>query len=339
MRALKRISLVIFLAAGLVGCASAPAKEALKEMSLAPEEQFARDSIARARELEAAGQLPDAWRQYKIALTVRPNDRVAKEGRDRSEKALRESAEEYYEAGLRLQKEGKQAQALQQFLTALRLWPDHPEALPMVSAVRSAPAEKKVIQKGQPKPEIKEQPEMLTAEERARSFLGKASVQEEPKEIVDQTAVYREHGLELYREGRYQEALFEFNKVLSVRPDDPVTKDYCYRSSFELAVEFFQKKEYLAAREQFLVSLKHNSHCQKCHVYIRRSEELFKEMHFKQGIEYYGREQLAEAISEWELVKNLDPSYKRVDDHINKAKDIQRKLDELKKESKEGSKE
>ena len=147
--------------------------------------------------------------------------------------------------------------------------------------------------------------------------------------------MYREHGMELYREGRYQEALSEFGKVLSVRPDDPVAKDYSYRSSFELAVEFFQKKEYLAAKEQFLVSLKHNSNCQHCHFYIRRSEELFKEMHYKQGIEYYGKEQLAEAIMEWELVRGLDPNYKRVDYYIKKAKDIQRKLDELKKESKE----
>ena len=66
------------------------------------------------RSFEAAGQLPEALRQYKIALTVRPNDRAAKEGRERVEKALRKGAEEHYRAGLRMQKEGKQAQALQQ---------------------------------------------------------------------------------------------------------------------------------------------------------------------------------------------------------------------------------
>jgi tetratricopeptide (TPR) repeat protein len=240
---------------------------------------------------------------------------------------LRRGAEEHYKAGLRLQKEGKQPQALQQFLTALRLWPDHREALQMATARVPVPVEKQAVQKAQPEPQIKEMPPLPLSE--------KASVQEEQEEVVEQIAVYREYGTELYREARYQEALSEFNKVLGVKPDDPVAKEYSYRSSFELAMEFFQKKDYLAAREQFLVSLKLKSNCQQCHVYIRRSEELFKEMHYKQGIEYYGKEQLAEAIVEWELVRGLDPNYKRVDYYIEKAKDLQRKIDELKREFEE----
>ncbi len=340
MYTLKKMSLFLFLAACLVGCALAPVKEdTTKEVFVSPEEGFVMESIARASEFEAAGQLSEALRQYKIALTVRPNARSAKEGRDRVEKTLRESAEEHYKAGLRVQKEGKEAQALQHFLAALRLWPDYPEALQMVLARRPVPAQKQVVQKVQSEPAIKEPPQEWSVEEQALASFENALVQEEQKEDVDQIVGYREHGMELYREGRYQEALFEFNKVLSVRPDDPVAKEYSYRSSFERALEFFQKKEYLAAKEQFLVSLSYNSNCQKCHVYIRRSEELFKEMHYKQGIEYYGKEQLAEAIMEWELVKTLDPSYKRVDYHINKAKEIQRKLDELKKESKEETEE
>ena len=339
MHTLNKILFLLFFSTALLGCALAPYKETPKEVSPAPEERFVRESIAKAQELEAAGQLPEAWRQYKISLTVRPNDRVAKEGRDRVEKALRKSAEAHYKAGLRLQKEGKQAQAFQQFLTALRLWPDYPEALQMASARKPVPAEKQVVQQVPSEPEIKEPSEGLTADEGDRASSEKAPVQEEQKEVVDQIAVYREQGMELYHEGRFQEALFEFSKVLSARPDDPVAKDYSYRSSFELAVEFFQKKEYLAAREQFLVSLKHNSNCRKCHAYIKQSEELFKEMHYKRGIECYGKEQLTEAVMEWELVRSLDPSYKRVDYYIKKAKDIQHKLDELKKESNEESQE
>jgi tetratricopeptide (TPR) repeat protein len=317
-----------------VGCALAPVKETSKESLQAQEERFVRDSTARAKEFEAAGQLPEALRQYKIALTVRPNDRTAKEGREHVEKALRKGAEEHYKAGLRLQKEGKQAQALQQYLTALRLWPDHAEALQqMALARRPAPAEKQVVQKAPAEPEVKEPPQEVKVEEIIPALSEEPPARMDP--VVDQVAVYREYGMELYREGRYQEALSEFDKVLSAKPGDPVAREYSYKSSFELAVEFFQKKEYLAAREQFLVSLKHNRNCQQCHFYIRRSEELFKQMHYKQGIEYYGKEQLADAIVEWELVRGLDPNYKRVDYYIKKAKDIQHKIDELKKESKE----
>ena len=335
MHTLNKILFFLFFSTGLLGCALAPVKESPEGASAAPEDRFVRESIAKAKELEAAGQLPEGLRQYKIALTVRPNDRPAKEGRERVQKALRKGAEEHYRAGLRMQKEGKEAQALQQFLTALRFRPDYPEALEMASARRPVPAEKQVVQKVQPEPEVKEPPQELSVEEEALPSSEEAPVQEEQKEDVEQIAAYREYGMELYREGKYQEALSEFGKVLTARPDDAVAKDYSYRSSFELAVEFFQQREYLAAREQFLVSLKHNKNCQHCHFYIRRSEELFKEMHYKQGIEFYGKEELAEAIMEWEMVRGLDPNYKRVDYYIKKAKDIQRKLDELKKESKE----
>ncbi len=305
----------------------------------AQENRFVMNSVARARELEAAGQPPEALRQYKIALTVRPNQGAAKEGRERLEKALQKDAEEHYRAGLRMQKEGRHAQALQQFLTALRFWPDHREALQMATRRIPVLGDKAAVQKAQPELQIKDMSVKPPAAADDLSTHEKAPALEDPKELVDQVAVYREYALELYLEGRYQEALSEFNKVLSVKPNDSVAKEYSYKSSFELALEFFQKKEYLAAKEQFLVSLKHNSNCQQCHFYIRRSEELYKEMHYKQGIEHYGKEQLTHAIMEWELVSALDPKYKRVDYYIKKAKDLQSKIDELKKESKEQSQE
>ena len=155
-------------------------------------------------------------------------------------------------------------------------------------------------------------------------------------EEMNQIASYRELGVELFREGRYQEALFEFNKVLCVYPDDQVAVDYAYRASFELGLVLFQMKDYLAAREQFLYSLQYKSDCQKCHAYVKESEELYKEMHYKRGIEFYGKEQLSEAIREWEMVQQLAPDYKRVDYYIRKAREIQEKLEELKKETQNG---
>jgi tetratricopeptide (TPR) repeat protein len=316
-----------------------PVRETPEETLPAQENRFVMNSVARARELEAAGEPPEALRQYKIALTVRPNQGAAKEGRERLGKALQKDAEEHYRAGLRMQKEGRHAQALQQFLTALRFWPDHREALQMATRRIPVLGDKAVVQKTQPELQIKDLSAKQPAAADDLSTPEKAPAREDPKELVDQVAVYREYALELYLEGRYQEALSEFNKVLSVKPNDSVAKEYSYKSSFELALEFFQKKEYLAAKEQFLVSLKHNSNCQQCHFYIRRSEELYKEMHYKQGIEHYGKEQLTHAIMEWELVSALDPKYKRVDYYIKKAKDLQSKIDELKKESKEQSQE
>jgi tetratricopeptide (TPR) repeat protein len=70
-------------------------------------------------------------------------------------------------------------------------------------------------------------------------------------EEVDPVSVYREQGIELFDEKRFEEALAEFKKVLTVRPKDTVAREYSYRSSFEIAMALFGNGEYLAARDQF----------------------------------------------------------------------------------------
>jgi tetratricopeptide (TPR) repeat protein len=156
------------------------------------------------------------------------------------------------------------------------------------------------------------------------------------KPETDQLASYRELGMEFFREGRYQEALFEFNKVLTAYPDDEVAIDYSYRASLELALDLFRVKDYLAAREHFLASLRYNGDSQQCRAYVKESEELYKEMHYKKGIEFYGKEQLTEAIKEWETVQMLDPDYKRVGYYVRKTREIQKKLEELKQQTQQG---
>jgi tetratricopeptide (TPR) repeat protein len=156
-------------------------------------------------------------------------------------------------------------------------------------------------------------------------------------EAVDQVLTYRELGLELFKEKRYDEALAEFNKVICVRPDDKVALEYSYQAYFEMAMALYEKQDYLAARDQFRLALQYKKDCRRCNTYINKSEELYKALHYKQGIRYYGREQLTEAIREWEMVRALDPRYKRVGYYINKAKEMLKRLEELRKELKQSS--
>ncbi|MBN2032555.1 MAG: tetratricopeptide repeat protein [Deltaproteobacteria bacterium] len=169
-------------------------------------------------------------------------------------------------------------------------------------------------------------------EHEERHVLTKMDKAEEAYQI----AGYRELGAELLREGRYQEALFEFNKVLSVYPDDQPALDYACTAFFELGLSSFQKQDYQAAREYFTASLRHRSDCRQSRAFLEETEELCKEMYYKKGIEHYGKEQLSEAIKAWETVRSLDPHYKRVEYYIGKAKEIQEKLEELKQETRQG---
>ena len=123
-------------------------------------------------------------------------------------------------------------------------------------------------------------------------------------------------------------------RSLALALADPVALEYSYKSSFENGMHLLEKKEYLTARDQFRISLRYKSDCQRCHSYIKQCEESFKELHYKKGMEYYQQERLNEAIREWELVETIDPDYKRTSSLIAKAKTILKKLDEMKKSTK-----
>jgi tetratricopeptide (TPR) repeat protein len=362
-----------------------------------PEEAFLMRSLQEAAGYESRGEWVEALKEYKIALTLSPENREALEGRRRAEDRLRTLAGEQYILGRDLQKEGRFSEARRRFLTALRLQPDHAGALETLTSRKRLPAQEYVVHKLQPgeslsglammyygdpakfpviagfnqiqdsrlvkvgqeikvpvlgarvpesadekRPEVKEEEReipigywdwsSIDSEQAERSMPAETAKAEE----VDQIVSYRELGAELFKEGRYEEAVFEFKKVLSVYPDDQLAADYAYTASFELGLSMFQIKDYLAARDYFASALAYRSDCRQSRAFLKESEELYKETHYKRGIEHYGKEQLGEAIKAWEMVQRLDPHYKRVDYYIGKAKEIQEKLEELKQETQQG---
>ena len=148
--------------------------------------------------------------------------------------------------------EGNQAQAFKHYLTALRLWPEHREALQMATAGMPVAVEKPVAQETPAEPQIKEPPQGLYAkEEEYLALPEKAPVQEEQREVADQIAVYREHGMELIVKADTRRLCLSSARCSARGRMILPAKDYSYRSSFELALELFQKKEYLAAKSSF----------------------------------------------------------------------------------------
>ena len=147
---------------------------------------------------------------------------------------------------------------------------------------------------------------------------------------VDQVTIYRDHGIELFNQGKHEKALIEFEKVLSSNPDDRIALDYAYKCSFRQAVGLYGQKDYISAKEQFRASLEYRTNCRQCHIYIESCENSYKELHYKKGMQLYDQERLSDAIVEWELVRKEDPDYKRVNYLINKAQTILKNLNKLK---------
>jgi tetratricopeptide (TPR) repeat protein len=389
----------------LAGCATPKQEPA----ATAPPREDAQGYLRSAQEYEKKGDLVEALRQYKLARTVAPEDPTAREGIARVEASLRASAEEHYNTGLKLHKQGKYAEARQEFMTALRLWPEHAGAADMLVAKKQAYKVKRfIVHQIQPGesisklaqkyygdyhkfPIIAEYNDMTDAtqvhagqkvkvpEVEGLPFnVGKMAVQTEqaapgdsiaplpgagkpspgepqikegapdggpraetaatpppqqqaaPQEPEDQLAIYRDSGIALYGKKDYEAAIVELDKVLRENPEDRVALDYAYKAHFEYGMDLYKKEDYLSAKTQFAGALRYNSGCQQCHSYISTCETTYKELHYKRGMQFFDNEKLEDAIREWKLVKALDPNYKKVDYLINKAENIQKKVEELK---------
>jgi tetratricopeptide (TPR) repeat protein len=148
---------------------------------------------------------------------------------------------------------------------------------------------------------------------------------------VDQATIYRDLGVNLFMEQKYDEALIEFEKVLKTDPKDKMAIEFSYRAHYEIALALFKKKDYLTAKDQFASCLQYRADCQKCHAYIQKSEDLYKEIHYRKGIQYFEDEKLDDAIGEWKLVSAMDPDYRRTNYLIQKARTILKRVEEIKK--------
>lgn len=376
------------------GCAPAVKKPIVSIHGEAPEEKIVNKYLQKGKVYEYKGDLVGAFKQYKLATTVNPKNQEALKNRNRLEIKLRSSARKHYKTGLKFQKEGKYGLARRQFLIALRLWPDYPEVVKVLTSKKRFDMKKYIVHTIKPGeslskvamiyygdyykfpiiakyndisdatdikvgqkikvPEIEgieffagnvavktakveitdselKKLKKYTMEGKEEEKKPEAEVKEEEKKPLDEVAIYRDHGVDLFMKKKYQEAIFVFNKVLNIHPEDSIALEYSYKSHFQQGIALFDKKDYMVAKDQFEVCLQYRSDCQKCHRYIKESESLYKEMHYRKGMQFFENELLIEAIRQWKLVKIIDPNYKRVDYLINKANTILKKIEEIKK--------
>jgi tetratricopeptide (TPR) repeat protein len=373
-------------------------KNPMEKTVEAPEERFVKNYLQKGLEHEDKGNLVEALKQYKFALTVSPRNQEVTENHNRVEMELRRSAEKHYRLGLNLHKKGKYGHAHQQYLIALRLWPDYPEVVNMLTSRKRIQIKRYTVHTIKPGENLSKLAMMYYGDHHKFSIIakynnltdatrinagqkikipeiegvdfliGKEALKTEELEVADSgfwywkgyalseqesikepelktrqkeeeaveyVAFYRDHGVDLFKEKKYQEAIVEFNKVLNLYSEDRVAREYSYEAHFQQGMNLFENKDYLAARDQFEMCLRYRNDSQKCHGYITRSENLYKEIHYKKGVQFFEKELLLEAIEEWELVKAIDTKYKTVDYLIEKAKTILKKMKEIKENQRE----
>ena len=158
-------------------------------------------------------------------------------------------------------------------------------------------------------------------------------VQADAEALDTMVASYRDAGLQLFHEKKYDEAVIEFKKVVNADPQDFKTQEYLFKAHFNSAQDLLKEKQYQAADKQLQACLEFRTDCLQCLPLIKQCEDSYKELHYQLGIQYFGEEKLEDAINEWQLVQKFDPNYKRVQENIRRAEKISTKIQQLKKES------
>lgn len=355
------------------------------------DKQLIQTFLDKGQKYENDGDFVEALRQYELTLTVDPQNQTAMTKSLQIKKDISISAQKHYQAGLKLRTKGKYLLAQKEFLTSLRLQPNHPEALKALKARTRIDAKRYVIHTIKPGeslamvaktyygdyrkfsiigdynnmsdatqirvgqkikvPEIEGVPLLATAHEirtetaeikapdsvrldqgiKEEDEMDKKEEDSSEPDPVDELAGYRSLGIEHFEKREYQEAIVEFDKVLNATPDDKPTLEYLYNTHFQYAMVLFEKKDYLAAKKNFESSFNYNKNCGKCQDYIKKSEETYMDTHYNRGLSYFGKQQLPEAIKEWELVQAVDPNYKDLEQNIQKAKTLWESLENIKK--------
>lgn len=139
-----------------------------------------------------------------------------------------------------------------------------------------------------------------------------------------------EPAIELFNKKEYAQAIPLFEAAQKTDPENESLRKYLFDSNFQLGLIQFKTEQFLPAKSSFESALGYDVFCEMCPDYIEKCESTYKEKHYNLGIHYFGKEQLKEAITEWKLVKKIDPDYKDLTTNLKKAELLYERLESIK---------
>ncbi len=102
------------------------------------------DYLQKGQQLEEQGDLLGALEQYKLALTVNPDNSEASTKKSEVQKKIQKAAQNHYKAGLKFQRRGQYKNARNEFLKTLHYQPGHSGALEMLKPKKQIQTERYV---------------------------------------------------------------------------------------------------------------------------------------------------------------------------------------------------
>jgi tetratricopeptide (TPR) repeat protein len=268
-------------------------------------EKLPEASVQTSSIMEEQGDITLAVEELKIALTIDPDNKKAQGELKRLLEKRNFEAEKRFKAGMAL-RDKDPARAAKEYLAALRIRSDYPEAV----------AELKNLQL-----ESSEATIQARADNKA-AIAAKAKAMEED----DDEATYLETAIAFYEDGDYTSAIKELQEAKGRYPNDPEIHRYLNLSWYHSGIIWFKKKDYRKALDAFGRVKKG---FESVDDYTRQSRQALKgsaEDLYKMGLKFFREQKLSEAIGKWQAALEIEPQHQKAREYIEKARKLQEAL-------------
>lgn len=187
-----------------------------------------RQIVETAKKQEDHGEVGKSVKDLKIALTMDPGNSKARQELNRLVSIQNKEAEAHFNAGIALRETNPQ-KAHKEFVAALRLRPDYPEAMAALREQHLLRSEAKILA-------------------RLRKEDAQAAAKDQGKQTEEDEDTYPEdYSLEVavaaFNSGDYRTAIKEFEKMKSGYPNDPDILAYLERSYYNSGVAYYNRKD------------------------------------------------------------------------------------------------
>jgi len=157
----------------------------------------------------------------------------------------------------------------------------------------------------EPEPAYAAEPAKPEPQDEAHEAAGE--YQPETEEPVDQVAGYRETGVSLFEDKQYEDAIVEFQKVLSADPNDPAAKAYISRSYLEVGKAHLAANRLNEAKSALTTALDYDENCAQCPELLARCQSTESESLLEKGEELLRSNQYDQAIETLKRALALNP--------------------------------
>ncbi len=316
----------------------------------------------RAQELERAGRLRQALDQWKIALTVNPDDPAAREGRQKLEGRIEQGVSDRVRLGREALGRGDHLEARRQFLAALALDPGNATAF---SALQSEAKEVRfvmhTVRPGEtlatiaqryygdrsrseviwetnqlpPNPRLAAGTTLRIPEIPGVPFVlpelrprppGDTPRADAAREETPEVNPLLAEAKEALEKGDYAVALADVDKLLAGSGQNPEGLDLKKAILYGLGKSQLTQRRYSESYQTLSQLARLAPSYQDSTALLQQARDRLAQFHYTQGLRLFQEEKLEQAIAQWRVALEYDPQHANAKRNLDQAERLLKNL-------------